>query len=89
MPTSYNVQTSIFANEQVLTEEYTPEGLPERESELETLHMALMPAARGVGANNVFLYGKAGQGKTAAAEVELEELEFMQNMSLKFSTLRL
>ena len=76
MPTSYNVQTSIFADEQVLTEEYTPEGLPERESELETLHMALMPAARGVGANNVFLYGKAGQGKTAAAEVELEELEY-------------
>lgn len=76
MPTSYNVQTTIFADEQVLTEEYTPEGLPERESELEALHMALMPAARGVGANNVFLYGKAGQGKTVAAEVELEELEY-------------
>lgn len=76
MPSSYNVQTSIFEDERVLSEEYTPEGLPERESELETLHMALMPAARGVGANNVFLYGKAGQGKTAAAEVELEELEY-------------
>jgi cell division control protein 6 len=38
--------------------------------------MALSPAARGVGANNVFLYGKAGQGKTAAVKKELSELQY-------------
>lgn len=76
MPTRFSAQTQIFQDERVLTEEYTPSGLPEREAEMEELHMALLPAARGVGANNVFLYGKAGQGKTAAVDVELAELEY-------------
>ncbi|MDB2294677.1 AAA family ATPase, partial [Halorubrum ezzemoulense] len=37
--------------------------------------MSLSPAARGVGDNNVFLHGKAGQGKTAAAKAKLSELQ--------------
>jgi cell division control protein 6 len=72
----YASTSAIFEREEVLREDYRPNELPERSEELEQLHMALSPAARGVGANNVFLYGKAGQGKTAAAKKELSELEF-------------
>lgn len=72
----YASTSTIFEREEVLREDYRPNELPERSEELEQLHMALSPAARGVGANNVFLYGKAGQGKTAAAKKELSELEY-------------
>jgi cell division control protein 6 len=74
MTSRYAESSEIFEDEGVLLEDYRPEELPERESEMESLHMALSPAARGVGANNAFLYGKAGQGKTAAAKTELAEL---------------
>jgi cell division control protein 6 len=76
MPSRYASTSEIFEREEVLREDYRPDELPEREDELESLHMALSPAARGVGANNAFLYGKAGQGKTAAAKTELAELEY-------------
>lgn len=76
MSSRYSSTSGIFEDEEVLREEYRPEALPEREDELDNLHMALSPAARGVGANNAFLYGKAGQGKTAAAKKELSELEY-------------
>lgn len=72
----YASTSEIFEHEEVLREDYRPDELPEREAELDSLHMALSPAARGVGANNAFLYGKAGQGKTAATKKELSELEY-------------
>jgi hypothetical protein len=81
IPSSRNVSryasnSNIFDQEEVLREDHHPDKLPERCEELDQLHMALSPAARGVGANNVFLYGKAGQGKTAAVKHELSELRY-------------
>ncbi|WP_336328556.1 Cdc6/Cdc18 family protein [Halovenus sp. HT40] len=75
MGSRYDASSAVFEDEQPLREGHRPDDLPERQEELEELHMALRPAARGVGANNAFLYGKAGQGKTAAAKRELAELE--------------
>ena len=72
----YASDSSIFDQEGVLREDHHPDELPERSEELDQLHLALSPAARGVGANNVFLYGKAGQGKTAAVKKELSELQY-------------
>jgi cell division control protein 6 len=72
--TQFSDTSPIFEREEVLREEHHPDDLPEREDEIEDLHMSLAPAARGVGANNVFLHGKAGQGKTAAAKAKLAEL---------------
>lgn len=72
--TQFSSTSPIFQRESVLREEYRPDELPERTDEMEDLHMSLAPAARGVGANNVFLHGKAGQGKTAAAKAKLAEL---------------
>lgn len=73
--TQFSATSPIFEREEVLREEYRPDDLPERTDEMEDLHMSLAPAARGVGANNVFLHGKAGQGKTAAAKAKLSELQ--------------
>jgi cell division control protein 6 len=72
--TQFTDTSPIFAREEVLREGYRPGELPERSDEMEDLHMALSPAARGVGANNVFLHGKAGQGKTASAKAKLAQL---------------
>ncbi|GAA3880866.1 Cdc6/Cdc18 family protein [Haloarcula argentinensis] len=73
--TDFSSSSNIFEQEAVLREDYRPDELPERTDEMEDLHMSLAPAARGVGANNVFLHGKAGQGKTAAAKAKLAELQ--------------
>ncbi|WP_440991935.1 AAA family ATPase [Haloarchaeobius baliensis] len=73
--TQFSETSPIFKREEVLREEHYPDELPERKGEMDDLHMSLAPAARGVGANNVFLHGKAGQGKTAAAQAKLSELQ--------------
>ncbi|WP_284014783.1 Cdc6/Cdc18 family protein [Halobaculum litoreum] len=73
----YSTTSEIFATggEGYLKEDHTPSTLPERREEILKLRRSLKPAARGVGAENAFLSGKAGQGKTAAAKAELAELE--------------
>jgi cell division control protein 6 len=73
--TTFSSTSEVFQREDVLREDYRPDNLPERADEMDDLHMSLAPAARGVGANNVFLHGKAGQGKTAAAKAKLAELQ--------------
>jgi len=73
----YSTTSEIFAvgGEDYLKEGHTPTTLPERQDEILKLRRSLKPAARGAGAENTFLSGKAGQGKTAAAKAELAELE--------------
>jgi len=73
----YSTTSDIFAvgGEDYLKEGHTPTTLPERQNEILKLRRSLKPAARGAGAENTFLSGKAGQGKTAAAKAELAELE--------------
>lgn len=73
--TQFSETSPIFNREDILREEYYPNDLPERDDEMEALHMSLAPAARGVSANNIFLHGKAGQGKTAAAKKKLADLQ--------------
>ncbi|MDS0243136.1 MULTISPECIES: orc1/cdc6 family replication initiation protein [unclassified Haloferax] len=75
METRYGNPSPIFEDERYLLEDYTPETLPERTEQLDELYNALEPASRGIGAQNVFLYGKAGQGKSATAKVELGQLQ--------------
>ena len=71
----YGKSLEVFADESVLKEDWQPEQLPERESELEEIRNALAPATRGVNAHNLFLYGKTGQGKTVAIDHEVELLQ--------------
>lgn len=76
----YETSVDIFADEQVLKEDWKPQELPEREGELENIREALAPATRGVNAHNLFVYGKTGQGKTVAIDHEMDLLqEYAQN----------
>ncbi|WP_323192604.1 hypothetical protein [Halostella sp. PRR32] len=86
----YSTTSEIFAvgGEDYLKEGHTPTTLPERQEEILKLRRSLKPAARGAGAENTFLSGKAGQGKTAAAKAELSELEaFAEAQALDLNSL--
>jgi len=73
VPEYFQDRSSIFADESVLVEEYTPDELPEREAELGELGAALSPGLGTGRPHDVFLQGKTGQGKTAAARFILNE----------------
>lgn len=61
-------------NEEYLGDNYTPESLPERNDEIDRIYRALSKAAKGIGAKNMLVFGKAGQGKTAGVKYELNNL---------------
>jgi len=67
MSKSFTDQSSVFVDETVLYDTWTPEELPEREKELDALHDALAPVARGAAPHNTFVYGKTGQGRGVSA----------------------
>lgn len=75
MSKSFTSQTSIFEDETVLYDDWTPDELPEREQELDHLHDALAPVTRGAAPHNTFVFGKTGQGKTAGVDHKLRDLE--------------
>lgn len=77
---SFRTQTDIIENDRVLGEDWVPADLPEREAELSQMYEALSPATRGYTPDNMFLYGKSGQGKTAATRYALNDLgEFFED----------
>ena len=53
-------RSSVFDDESVLAEEYTPQELPEREAELTELGTALSPGLVTGTPHDVFLQGKTG-----------------------------
>lgn len=71
----FETDTNVFTNERALTEEWIPNDLPERETELESIAKSFRTTIRsGVDPKNVLISGKTGQGKTVTARVVLEEL---------------
>ena len=68
-----NVQ--IFENREVLRHTYTPEHLPHRDVQVESLAAILVAALRKDTPSNVLIYGKTGTGKTAVTKYVGMELE--------------
>lgn len=66
---------TIFADEDVLREDYQPETLEERDEELDEFKAYLQPVINGKQPRNIFLYGKTGVGKTAATKYLLHHLQ--------------
>jgi len=89
MSRSFTDQTDIFVDETVLYDSWTPDELPERETELDHLHDALAPVARGASPHNTFVYGKTGQGKTVGVTYKLADLRsFADNNDIDLSIVR-
>jgi orc1/cdc6 family replication initiation protein len=65
---------TIFADKSVLNESYQPEEILERDEEIESFSHALQDVLFGREPENVFLYGKAGLGKTAVTKYMMDEL---------------
>ncbi len=74
---SHSFERSItpFENREALLDDYTPDRFVGRDEEIDEYHEALEPVIYGEQPNNVFLYGKAGVGKTAATRYLLRNLE--------------
>ncbi len=68
-------ERSIFTNASVLSPHYVPDELPHREREAEAISRLLAPLLRGERAENIFLYGKTGTGKTSVARYVASRLE--------------
>lgn len=70
----FSTRSKVLANGDVFQgDKLQPETMPERESELGEIHSAIEPAARGENSRNLFIYGKPGQGKTAAVHLKRDQ----------------
>ncbi|MBV0924480.1 orc1/cdc6 family replication initiation protein [Halomicroarcula limicola] len=73
--TRFTRDTEIFRDEDMLREDYQPDSIAARDEELEAYENALQPVINGAQPRNIFLYGKAGVGKTAVTRFLLSHLK--------------
>ncbi|APX98678.1 orc1/cdc6 family replication initiation protein [Natronorubrum daqingense] len=71
----FSPDTDIFCERDALREDYQPEEIVGRDQELQQYVSALQPVINGDQPANIFLYGKAGVGKTACTRYLLHELK--------------
>lgn len=84
--TTFTRDTHIFRDEDMLRDDYQPESITARESELDAYKTALQPVINGAQPRNIFLYGKTGVGKTAVSRYLLKQL---QEDSVKYDDISL
>lgn len=76
----FALESPVIADDDVFDpDDSIPESMPERNDELDRIHRALAPVARGSSAKNRLIFGKPGQGKTAA--VRLKRLQMEEQLS--------
>lgn len=66
---------TLFEDKSVLSEEYQPDVIVERDDEIDTYRTALKDVLFGRNPSNVFIYGKTGVGKTAVTEYVMDALQ--------------
>jgi len=64
----------IFEDKEVLRSSYTPNYLPHRRDQLNSIAVILVVALRGETPSNILIYGKTGTGKTACVKYVGREL---------------
>ena len=69
-----DVERSIFASKEVLSEDYQPDQILERDDEIDKYRHALEDVLFGRTPQDVMLYGRAGLGKTAVTTYMMEAL---------------
>jgi len=82
------VNNNLFKNKSTLQSNYTPEEIPHRDHQIESVASILAPALRGERVSNLFVYGKTGSGKTLSVlhvkNKILKKIEELGQNSLKF-----
>ncbi|MCD6226331.1 MAG: ORC1-type DNA replication protein [Candidatus Aenigmarchaeota archaeon] len=71
--------TMIFTDRNALTSHFTPDTIPHREKQINTLASILAPSLKGGRPSNIFEYGMTGTGKTLVTKYVGQELEKMSN----------
>ncbi len=80
-------KSPIFKNREKITPHYTPKKLPFREKQINEMVQALKTVLHGQKADNIFLYGKTGSGKTACTKHVLAQLdEYIAKSGVKART---
>ena len=69
-----DIERSIFAAKEVLSEDYQPTQILERDEEIDEYRHALQDVLFGRTPQNIMLYGRAGLGKTAVTTYMMEAL---------------
>jgi len=69
----YPEQYGIIANFDILSEDYIPENIPGRESQIKELKFCLDPISRRKTPMNAWLYGPPGSGKTATSRLVMKQ----------------
>ncbi|MFC7201761.1 orc1/cdc6 family replication initiation protein [Halospeciosus flavus] len=70
-----DIRETIFADKEVLSEDYQPDTILERDDEISAYQDALKDVLFGRNPSNVFVYGKTGVGKTAVTQYMLQALQ--------------
>lgn len=65
---------SIFKNKSVLQINYTPDSIPHRDEQIESVASILAPSLRGDKVSNLFVYGRTGTGKTLCVQYVTDEI---------------
>jgi len=65
---------TIFLNRNMMTPHYTPKALPFREDYIGNISNLLSETLKGQKADNLFIYGKTGTGKTAVTKHVMQQL---------------
>ena len=69
-----DITQTLFEDKNILSEEYRPDIILERDSEIEAYTNALKDVLFGRNPANIFIYGKTGVGKTAVTEYMMDAL---------------
>jgi cell division control protein 6 len=70
----YLQQKSLFRKKVALQPNFTPNTIPHREDQINTLAKILAPSLRGEKPSNIFIYGKTGTGKTLVIQHTVNQL---------------
>lgn len=71
----YAERPSLFSNKTALTTGFLPVKIPHREHEIKQITQILAPLLKGYSANNIFVYGTCGTGKTICSRFVAKQLE--------------
>jgi len=70
----YLKREPIFLNKKALQTDYTPNTIPHRNDQINSLASILAPLLRTEKPSNVFIYGKTGTGKTLVTKYVTEQI---------------